>query len=344
MSSLFGNLNAAQSTTSKPTLPTFSLTPATTSTTTAATGTAAPTQTNGFTFGSSILGGSTLNAGQSQLGASTTQSQTAIDLNHIRPTTKFDQLTKELQTEIERLDEAILNQIKTANEVPEALLKVDETGHTIPAAIELVSAKLDEVEAGLENDAAAIVALRDGDVKKGEGEAKCVFRAVDRLKVPRHYQVAHKQNESITGGVYGGSALSGWWNNPQTLRGSSRGAGGQTMQLPGEEVDDSGPKSLVDLFNGRSVDIGAAINTNKDLLGEIEDFVTGLEDKVRGKERQLAERLNYGGQNGETLSEKEQQEQLLKYVFGEVERGIFQTAAKVAGLRDDVLELTKAPR
>ncbi|RMZ80325.1 hypothetical protein DV738_g2761, partial [Chaetothyriales sp. CBS 135597] len=341
MSSLFGNLNASQSTTSKPSIPTFSLTPAS-ATTTPATATA-PTQTGGFTFGASILGGSTFNAGQSQLANSTIQSQTAIDLNHIRPTTKFDQLTKELQTEIERLDDAILIQIKTANEVPEALLKVDEIGHTIPAAIDLVSGKLDEVEAGLENDAAAIVSLRDGDVKKGEGEAKCVFRAVDRLKVPRQYQVAHKQNESIAGGVYGGSALSGWWNNPQTLRSSSRG-GGQTMQLPGEEVDDSGPKSLVELFNGICGDIGAAMKSNKELLGEIEDFVAGLEDKVRGKERQLAERLNYGGQNGETLSEKEQQEQLLKYVFGEVERGIFQTAGKVAGLRDDVLELTKAPR
>ncbi|RMZ88378.1 hypothetical protein DV736_g4394, partial [Chaetothyriales sp. CBS 134916] len=294
--------------------------------------------------GGSILAGSTFNAGQTQLAASTAQSHPAIDLNHIRPTTKFDQLTKELQTEIERLDDAILNQIKTANEVPEALLKVDEIGQTIPAAIDLVSGKLDEVEAGLENDAAAIVSLRDGDVKKGEGEAKCVFRAVDRLKVPRQYQVAHKQNDSIIGGVYGGSGLSGWWNNPQTLGGSSRGAGGQTMQLPGEEVDDSGPKSLVELFNGRCADIADAMKSNKALLSEIEGFVAGLEEKVRGKERQLAERLNYGGQNGDTMSEKEQQEQLLRYVFGQVERGIFQTAGKVAGLRDDVLELTRAPR
>ena len=225
-----------------------------------------------------------------------------------------------------------------------ALGKVDEIGQTIPGALELVTGKLDEVETGLENDAEATVGIRDGETKKGEGEARCVFRAIDRLKVPRQYQVGHKQNESIGGGVYGGSGLSGWWNNPQTLKGSIRGAGGQTMQLPGEEADDGGPKSLVEMFNGRCGDVEGAIQTNRQLLGEIEQFVGGLEDKVRGKERQLNQRMNYGSQNGDAVSEKQQQEQLLRYVFGEVERGIFETAGRVAGLRDDVLEMTRVPR
>ena len=313
------------------------------------------TQANNFSFGgntlcSNNLGGSTLvgsglNTSTQHPGpASSSQIQIAIDLNHIRPTTKFDQLTKELQFEIEKLDNAIQQQISFANEVPMVLCKVDEVGQTIPGAVELVTGKLEETESGLENDAEAIVGIRDGDAKKGEGEAKCLFRAVDRLKVPRQYQVGHKQNESIGGGVYGGSGLSGWWNNPQTLKGSIRGAGGQTMQLPGEEVDDGGPKSLVELFNGRCTDVKDAMHSNKKLVGEIEQFIGGLEDKVRGKERQLNERLNYGGQDGDTVGEKEQQEQLLRYVFGEVERSIFQTAGKVAGLKDDVLELTRVPR
>ena len=313
----------------------------------------APTQTNAFTLGGSTLGGSTLGGStlgglgantQTQPPASSSQIQIAIDINHIRPTTKFDQLTKELQTEIEKLDDAIQNQIKGAHDVPDVLAKSNEVGQTIPGAIDLVTGKLEEVEAGLENDAEAIVGMRDGDVKKAEGEAKCVFRAVDRLKVPRQYQVGHKQNESINGGVYGGAGLSGWWNNPQTMKGSTRVAGGQTMQLPGEEVDDTGPKSLVELFNGRCTDVEAAMKTNRELLGEIEQFVGGLEDKVRGKERHLNERINSGGQDGNSFSEKQQQEQLLRYVFGEVERGIYETAGRVAGMRDDVVELTSTSR
>ena len=250
-------------------------------------------------------------------------------------------MTKELQTEVENLDNAIQNEINRAIEVPQVLEKVSAVGDVVPGAIELVSAKLEEVEAGLENDADSIVAMRDGAAKKGEGEAKCVFRAIDRLKVPRQYQVAHKQNESMSGGIYGASGLSGWWNNPQILKASRRGSGGQaqTVQLPGEEAEDGGPKSLVELFNNRAEDMSEMMMSNRELLGEIEDFVAGLEDKVRGKERQLNERLNYGGQSGNSLSEKEHQLQLLKYVFGEVDRSMYEVAGKVGGCRDDILGL-----
>ena len=66
----------------------------------------------------------------------------------------------------------------------------------------------------------------------------------------------------------------------------------------------------------------------------------GLEEKVRGKERLVNERLNYGGQGKEEiLSEREHQLKLLRYVFGEVERSMFEVAGKVGGARDDVMEL-----
>lgn len=250
-------------------------------------------------------------------------------------------MTKDLQTEIENLDNAIGNEIQKAGEVALALQKVSATGAVIPGAIELVSSKLEEVETGLENDADAIVEMRDGAAKKGEGEAKCVFRSIDRLKVPRQYQVGHKQNESIGGGVYGATGLSGWWNNPQILKASTRGNTGQaqTMQLPGEEVDDIGPKSLVELFSVRADHMSEMMKSNRELLGEIEDFVAGLEDKVRGKERQLSERLNYGGPEGSSLGEKEHQLQLLKYVFGEVDRSMYEVAGKVGACRDDIVGL-----
>lgn len=211
----------------------------------------------------------------------------------------------------------------------------------MPGAIELINGKLEEIELGLENDAAAIVALRDGAAKKGEGEAKCTFRSIDRLKVPRQYQVGHKQNESMSGGVYGSLGLSGWWNNPQILKASTRGNSvqSQTMQLPGEEVDDTGPKSLVELFGTRTEDMAEMMKSNKELLGEIEDFVGGLEEKVRGKERELNDRLNYGNQAGKSLNEKEHQLQLLKYVFGEVDRSVYEVAGKVGSVRDDILTL-----
>jgi nucleoporin p58/p45 len=275
-----------------------------------------------------------------------TTSQAQIDIQHLRSTTKFDQLTPDLQKEIEAVDTLILNQIKLATEVADLLPTVIAAGETLPSGLEFVGQKLDEVEAGLGNDAEAIVAARDDSFKKNELEAKCLFRAVDRLKMPRQYQqAAHATNESLTGnGVYGGAGLSGWWNNPQTLRGSVRSSNtqGDKIQLPGEDMEEAhnGPKTLVELFNNRADGMQQAIETNKRLLGEVEDFVQGLEGKIVGKERELNERLNYGDRNGAGFSERDHQLQLLRYVFGEVQRSLYDVADKVGAARDDVAQLT----
>ncbi|KPI38630.1 uncharacterized protein AB675_4130 [Cyphellophora attinorum] len=280
---------------------------------------------------------------QPQQQTSTNISSTAIDLEHLRPTTKYDAAHPDIQRVIEGLDTAILNQIQLAGQIPDIIRKLEELGQNLPAGLDLVSAQLEHLTNGLENDAEAVVAVRDGTLKKGEGEAKCVFRAVDRLKVPRQYQVGHKQNESINGGVYGGSGLSGWWNNPQTLKSSTKAdTKGETMQLPGEDVDDSGPKNLVEMFNNRAGEMAGLMSSNRELLAEIEDFVGGLEDKIRSKERQLNDRMNLGVENGQNVGETEHQLQLLKYVFGEVDRGMYEVAGKVGAARDDVLELGRS--
>ncbi|EHY54087.1 hypothetical protein ABEF92_008166 [Exophiala dermatitidis] len=305
--------------------------------------TPAPTNT-----GSSLFGGQNTN----QPATSTTtnpvagaSSQAAIDINHLRSTTKFDQLTPDLQKEIENVDTMIFNQIRLASEVADLIPTVIAAGETLPHSVDFVSQKLEEVETGLGNDAEAIVAVKDGELKKGELEAKCVFRAVDRLKMPRQYQViSHTQPENLAGsGIYGGAGLSGWWNNPQTLKGSVRGttAQGHTIQLPGEDTEDiQGPKSLIELFNTRADEMAENIQSARQLLGDIEEFVQGLEGKVIVKERELHERLSYGDRKENGMSEKDHQIQLLRYVFGEVQRSLYDVADKVGATRDEVAQLT----
>jgi nucleoporin p58/p45 len=287
---------------------------------------------------------STQNLNANAANTSALGSQAQIDITHLRSTTKFDQLTPDLQKEIEAVDTLVLNQINLASEVANLIPTVIAAGETLPNDTDFVSQKIDEVEAGLGNDAEAIVASRDGGVKKNENEAKCVFRAVDRLKMPRQYQqVSHGQNESFSGGVYGGAGLSGWWNNPQTLRGSIRSGHtqGDRVQLPAEDgEEDQGPKSLVELFNNRATNMQAMIKGNKQLLGQIEDFVQGLEGKIGNKEQDLNDRLNYGQQNGNGVSERDQQIQELKMVFGEVHRSLYVVADMVGAARDDVAQLT----
>ncbi|RVX66310.1 hypothetical protein B0A52_09741 [Exophiala mesophila] len=281
----------------------------------------------------------------STLGASTAApSQAQIDITHLRSTTKFDQLTPDLQKEIEAVDTLILNQIKLASEVSDLLPTVIGAGQTLPVGVDFVGQKLEEVEAGLGNDAEAIIAARDGAMKKAELEAKCVFRVVDRLKMPRQYQVSHTQNESLNGtNIYGASGLSGWWNNPQTLRGSVRATHtkGDTIQLPGDDAEEAtqGPKSLIELFNTRSEEMRQSIKENRDLLSEVEYYVQGLEGKVIAKERELNERLNYGDRNGAAFNEKDLKIQQLRYVFGEVQRSLYDVADKVGATREAVAEL-----
>lgn len=253
-------------------------------------------------------------------------------------------MTPGLQQDILGLDTAILNQIRDCTSVSDLLPAVINAGSQIAPAIEFVGSKLDELENGLENDAEAVVGLRDGDVQKDAGEAKCVFRTVDRLKVPRQYQVGNT-DVGVVPGFNGG--MSGWWNQPSiSSRGTVRAAGaGSSVQILDDDSEDKnkGPKSLVELFNIRAKEMHDTSMQHNKLLGEIEDFVGGLEEKVYSKERELNERLDNGTQaNGEYgfEQEREHQMQLLRYVFGEVQRNLYEVAEKIGSTRDGVVDLT----
>ncbi|KAK5192453.1 hypothetical protein LTR99_010419 [Exophiala xenobiotica] len=291
-------------------------------------------------------------ASSSSNAAGASSSQPQIDIAHLRSTTKFEQLTPELQREIEAVDTMIYNQCKLAQEVSDLLPIVIAAGEQIGNGVDFVTQKLEELETGLGNDAEAIVDARDGDLKRTELEAKTVFRAVDRLKMPRQYQASHTANESFGGqaannanGVYGGAGLSGWWNNPQTLRGSVRGgtgAQGNTIQLPGEDAEEvQGPASLIELFKMRANGMEKEMNEKRRLLREIEAYVQGLEGKVVSKEREVNQRLAYGDRDGTALSEKAHQMQQLRYVFGEVQRNLYEVADKVGAARDQLAEVTR---
>lgn len=283
-----------------------------------------------------------------------TGSAPQIDLAHIRSTTKFDHLQEALRKDIEELDNAILNQQKECQDLGEILLpQVKQEGSQLEPGIDYVSTKLDELEQGLGNDAEAIVAFINGELHKDEGEAKCVFRNVDRMKVPRQYQTPGNTIEGVTGNtsvlgnsMMNGTGLSGWWNQPQTHRGarSISGVGGQSVQLVNEDVDDgssTGPKTMIDLFDTRAEQFKRVNEEQKRLLAEIENFVEGLEEKVIVKEREVNERLNYGNANvaERRAEEKERQMNQLRFVFGEVQRGLYEMADRVGTTKDGIIEL-----
>jgi len=291
------------------------------------------------TFGNQTTGAPTL--GTSLLGGTSTNnpsSGTKIDAEHLRSTTKFDQLNDQLQTEIAALDGFILQQIQICNEVSDVLPSIAASGSNLPNDVAYVSQKLEEIEIGLENDAEEIVGLRDGVVRKDIAETKVCFRSVDRLKMPAQYQNQYQApssapGASITGGVYGGSGLSGWWNHPQTLQRSVRGTNGgsRNLTLPGEEDPDEvgGPANMIDLIERRTGDMRNTLNTNTELLKEIEDFVESVEMKILQKERELRDGSR----------EPEDPIAMLRFIFGAVEKGMYDVADGVGAARDAVQEL-----
>ena len=271
-----------------------------------------------------------------------------IDIAHLRNTTKFDHLQTDLQKDIEGLDNAIINSQNDCSALAELIKAVQSAGQQTAPAIDFVNTKLEELEQGLENDAEAIVSFKNGDLKQDEAEVKCIFRTVDRLKVPRQYQIAGEGNGSnvLGASTSNGTGLSGWWNQPQTLRGArtTTGVGAQSVQLVNDDAEDgsnSGPKTMMDLFDKRTETFKRVNDDQKKLLAEIEDFIEGLEDKITTKERELNDRINYGNGNAAEKKEAEKERRMnqLRFVFGEVQRGLFEVADKVSTTRDGIVEL-----
>jgi nucleoporin p58/p45 len=282
-----------------------------------------------------------LNLGQ-QPALGTSTSTARIDLEHLRPTTKFDQLTEELQSEILSLDTHILNEINRCNEVSNLLPNIAASGSNIPNDVSYITQKLEEVETGLENDAAEIQELKENTLKKDADEAKLCFREMDRLKMPSHYQNSMTNSSaSISAGVYGGHGLPGWWNHPQTLQRSIRGGtgagGSRALQIPGDEDEaalESGSASLVNFFEQRTDEMKQTLTRDKALLAQIEEFVVSVECKLAFKQRELQ-----AGDGASSGLQGDDQLALLRHVFEQFERGLLEVADKVGEVRDEVQEI-----
>lgn len=299
--------------------------------------------------------GASSNTQPATQGLGTSTNNTAIDLTHIRSTTKFDHLQQALQSEIQGLDNAILNMQQDCDQVLRDMLpKVTATGSELAPAIDYLTTKYEELENGLENDAAAVDSFRNSTLKEDEAELKLIYRNVNRMKVPRQYQLSGPAVDSFAGGTSilgssnsNGTGLTGWWNQSQTLRGvrAASGAGGHISQIIGNEADDvslSGPQTMIDLFNSRAADFQKASEEQRTLLSDIEDFIDSLEEKILSKEREVNDRINYGTANLNERKEEERQMKLnqLGFVFGEVQRGLYEVAENVGKTRDGIVELS----
>jgi nucleoporin p58/p45 len=295
-------------------------------------------------FGSTGGGGGLFNTAQNQQQSQQQSNNTRaqIDLEHLRPTTKFDHLTPALQSEIESLDTHILSEIHKHNELAGALPSIIDSGKSVPQDYKYVREKFDELSLALENDAADIVDLRDNVVKKDLAEGRLCFKSIDRLKMPSQYQQQSSSHHTHTHGaggpqaVYGGSGLSGWWNNPTVSTRTRHGTQKNVVSVDDDADVEIAGGTLVDLLNGRADEMGSMLRERKGLLEEIEGFVGNVEGKILMRERELVD-----GTVAEGKGERERQIKMLRYVFGEVERSLYEVADRVGESRDGVMDLAE---
>ena len=292
---------------------------------------------------------------------SSQQNAARIDIEHLRPSTRYDQLTEALQKDLEAADQSIATQMHHCEELEVALIpKVKDTGALIPGEVEFITRKLENVQDGLGFDAEDEQYLENWVVKKDTGELRLVSRNVERLKAPRQYQIGPGNHAEINGmhgaTVNNGSfnpGTTGWWNNPQTMRGSLRATtGAHGVQLPpsdDQDGDDSidpsirAPKSLVELFERRAEEMYKSLDGNKRVLAEVEEHVGEVDEKVRNRERELFERQDFGSSYGPSTGKKDQsaqagQRRLLNLAFEEAHRSLYEVAAKVSELREGLIK------
>ncbi|KAL9625163.1 MAG: hypothetical protein Q9160_000564 [Pyrenula sp. 1 TL-2023] len=280
--------------------------------------------------------GSTLSFGQSILGGGTSTGA-KIDIDHLRPTTKYDQLTDQLQNAISEIDTFIVQQIKMSNEVADLLPAITQSGGTINNDVKFVEQKMEELEVGLENDAEDIERVRKGTVEKDAVEAKLAFRQVDRLKMPSQYHTL--QNGSF--GSPGTTGLNGWWNNPQSLHRSLRGksglVGSRGIQLPGDDDPDvgNGPANLVEFFNHRADEMDTALGGYRDVFKEVEEHLASVEITLDTKMRDL----EYGRGEAGVGNTKEEKVRNLTFALSVFEKSIYDVAIKVGEVRNDMQDL-----
>lgn len=259
----------------------------------------------------------------------TTSGGTKIDQDHLRRTTKWDHLTDDLAQRVTKADDFILETIGRCNEVSDLLPAIGANGKNLPNDVAFVTSKLEQLESGLENDAADIEALRLTS-KRDVANARVIFRGVDRLKMPLQYQQAANGDVGSAYATGGG----GWWNNPQTLQRTARtnGVSSRSIQLPGDgdENEPAGPANLIDFFNTRTDEMADVLEGFKGTLRDIEQHLGGVEESLMVKQREI--RNGGGGLGGNA----EEQLRRLKATLEVFETGIVGVAGKVADAQGKV--------
>jgi len=267
-----------------------------------------PQQPSNTLFGASTTArplGNTLSLGQTtQNSAQQTVPGVKIDMSNIRGTTRFNDLHDDLQKQIEALDNFITQQIQFKEQCDALMPSHAESLSTIPNDVSFVQSKLETTELALDNDTAAIDAMK-AVIRKDADNARLSFKTVENLKLPQqfHYSGMWQTNASSPGGTS---------NNNDGSNGS---------------VD------LVGFVSGTADEFAKSLAKYQGHVAEIEAHLGTLEANVMFQSQQL---MFSRGRDGGTRGREEQVREL-GAVLREFDDGIVKVARRVGQVKEEAL-------
>jgi nucleoporin p58/p45 len=253
-------------------------------------------------FGGTMFGGMQSQNNASGLGNSQAVQMSTFD--SIKGTTRFNDLSPEIQQQIIQLDEGIQSRIdgahKTRESIPNHVVEVA----TVAPDVVYIENFLSTIELGLDNDSANIASLK-ALVKKDAEDAYLSFRAIENQKLPAQFHYGNTSHLSTSTSKPGPSASL-------------------------DDDDPSKPVDLVGYFNRRAEDLGRTLDLYQRQIREIEAHLRTMEAGTVEKAQQLT---------GSRSRPQDQRRELVGALQA-IEGAILDSAKKVGKVRDEVNKQT----
>lgn len=260
-------------------------------------------------FGRLSMGQNSTTTNTSTVGAA------KVDLDNLRPTTRFEDCIDQVKQEMETIDKMIQEQEKYAKEIEAFLPKHGENVDSLSPDVTFIADKADDIEQALANDAQGVEAQRK-NVEKDRRDVERCQRIVTNLALPQGYQ--YTGMNSAYGNMYG-------QQRPQ--------------QPPSTGNRENGSDYDTDLIGNYFIPMAAELQKAMDAyasnLSEIESHMRVIESSAVAQAQQLAQRkAGVGGQTSGDATVRELADTLRGF-----EESILGVAGVVGECRDGVNEL-----
>lgn len=240
-----------------------------------------------------------------------------IDLDNLRPTTRFEDCVDQVKQEMEAIDKMIQEQEKYAKEIEAFLPKHGEDVNSIAPDVTFITDKAEDVEQALANDAQGVDAQRKNAERDRKDVERCQ-RIVTNLSLPQGYQ--YSGMNSTYGSMYG-------QQRPQQPQNSTNNR---------EDSNNYDTDLIGNYFVPLAGDLQKTMDAYASNLSEIESHMRVIESSAVHQAQQLAQRkAGVGGQqSGGDATVRELADTLRGF-----EESILGVASVVGECRDGVNEL-----